>query len=151
MVVSIPRVGCVEQSKVHFPGHQHALVRQQPADGGAKRQHVERASRRDDPAGGSERHPGSVDHGDGKRLRHRLRERRCPFSPLALPLHHFHIRFKFDNIADNVCGFLQCQFIQWLEGTFMKNASNAKITHYAYNEHLGTLLSGATMTNSGSA
>ena len=45
----------------------------------------------------------------------------------------------------------QCQFIQWLEGTFMKNASNSMITHYAYNEHLGTLLNGDAMTSSGSA
>ncbi|KAF6227147.1 hypothetical protein HO133_008589 [Letharia lupina] len=44
-----------------------------------------------------------------------------------------------------------CQFIQWLEGTFMKNASNSMITHYAYNEHLGTLLNGDSMTSSGSA
>ena len=46
---------------------------------------------------------------------------------------------------------IQCQFIQWLEGTFMKNSSNAMITKYAYNEHLGTLLSGASLTGSGSA
>lgn len=55
---------------------------------------------------------------------------------------------QFNN-AD-ICG-VQCQFIQWLEGTFMKNASNSMITHYAYNEHLGTLLNGASVTTSGSA
>ena len=46
---------------------------------------------------------------------------------------------------------IQCQFIQWLEGTFMTNSSNSKITHYAYNEHMGTLLSGSSLTGSGSA
>ena len=46
---------------------------------------------------------------------------------------------------------LQCQFIQWLEGTFMQNSSNAMVTHYAYNEHLESLLSGASITPSGSA
>lgn len=50
----------------------------------------------------------------------------------------------------DACDF-QCQFIQWLESTFMKNASNSKITHYAYNENMGTLLNGASLTGSGSA
>ena len=50
----------------------------------------------------------------------------------------------------DIRGF-QCQFIQWLESTFMTNASNSKITHYAYNEHMGTLLNGNSLTNSGSA
>lgn len=44
-----------------------------------------------------------------------------------------------------------CQFIQWLEGTFMKNESNSKVTYYAYNEQMGTLLSGASLSTSGSA
>ena len=48
-------------------------------------------------------------------------------------------------------GGFQCQFIQWLESTFMTNASNSKITHFAYNEHMGTLLNGASLTQSGSA
>lgn len=45
----------------------------------------------------------------------------------------------------------ECQFLQWLEGTFMKNASNSKITKYAYNQHMGTLLNGNSLTHSGSA
>lgn len=33
----------------------------------------------------------------------------------------------------------------------MTNASNSKVTHYAYNEHMGTLLKGDFLTTSGSA
>lgn len=33
----------------------------------------------------------------------------------------------------------------------MKNESNSKVTYYAYNEQMGTLLSGASLSTSGSA
>ena len=33
----------------------------------------------------------------------------------------------------------------------MKNTSNSMITYYAYNEHMGTLLDGDSLTASGSA
>ncbi|KAM0794274.1 glycosyl hydrolase catalytic core-domain-containing protein [Usnea florida] len=52
---------------------------------------------------------------------------------------------------DAAAATLECQFIQWLEGTFMTNSSNAMVTHYAYNEHLQSLLNGASITPSGSA
>ena len=147
MDVPIPLVGGIAQPKVHIPSYKHALVRQQSTDGSAKRCHVERTGWGYDSAGHCSWYSRSMDHRDGKWVRYQRSHRRGQLLPLFLPEPLICATLSYD--AD-IRG-IQCEFIQWLESIFMTNASNSKITHYAYNENMGTLLNGASLTHSGSA